>query len=66
MGAGVVESILAVTPTETVKTKLIHDRSLQNPKYRPDSRGRLGLMRGISEIYRLEGFGGLYKGYCFY
>jgi solute carrier family 25 citrate transporter 1 len=28
------EALIAVTPTETIKTKLIHDQTSRNPKYR--------------------------------
>jgi len=43
LGAGVSEAIFVVTPAETLKVKLIHDRLLPNPKYR-------GLIHGISTI----------------
>ena len=34
LAAGSSEAIFVVTPQETVKTKLIHDRLSENPKYR--------------------------------
>lgn len=34
LAAGASEAILVVTPQETVKTKLIHDKLSENPKYR--------------------------------
>jgi solute carrier family 25 citrate transporter 1 len=40
LGAGMTEAILAVTPTETIKTKLIQDQNLAQPKYR-------GLVHGL-------------------
>lgn len=33
LGAGLTEGLLIVTPTETIKTKLIHDALGPNPKY---------------------------------
>ncbi|KAF9962104.1 hypothetical protein BGZ65_009756 [Modicella reniformis] len=55
LGAGMTEAILVVTPTETIKTKLIHDSNLANPKYR-------GLIHGVRSIIQAEGFGGVYRG----
>lgn len=43
LGAGVSEAILVVTPAETLKVKLIHDRLSPTPKYR-------GLLHGIYSI----------------
>lgn len=48
MGAGTAEAILAVTPMETIKTKLIEHN--------------LGLVDGIKQILRESGIGGLYQG----
>jgi len=48
MGAGVAEAILAVTPIETVKTKLIQSNQ--------------GLVSGVKHIIKTEGWGGLYTG----
>jgi solute carrier family 25 citrate transporter 1 len=53
--AGVTEAIVAVTPMETVKTKLIHDKVAGTGKYN-------GLIGGVSTIVKLEGMGGLYRG----
>jgi solute carrier family 25 citrate transporter 1 len=55
LGAGVFEAILVVTPAETLKVKLIHDRLSETPKYH-------GLFHGISSIVKTEGFSGIYKG----
>uniref|UniRef100_A0A7S2W568 Uncharacterized protein n=1 Tax=Mucochytrium quahogii TaxID=96639 RepID=A0A7S2W568_9STRA len=48
MMAGCVEAIFAVTPIETVKTKLID--------------GNQGFVRGFINIVKTEGIGGVYKG----
>ncbi|KAL8286618.1 hypothetical protein RQP46_004146 [Phenoliferia psychrophenolica] len=55
LGAGVTEAIFAVTPSETIKTKLIDDAKLAKPKYR-------GLVHGTIGICRDEGIGGIYRG----
>lgn len=55
MLAGMTEAVLAVTPTETIKTKLIHDRNSPTPKYR-------GLIHGTRTIVKAEGFMGIYQG----
>ncbi|KAG0262829.1 hypothetical protein BG011_009660 [Mortierella polycephala] len=55
LGAGMTEAILVVTPTETIKTKLIHDGNQTQPKYR-------GLVHGVRSIIQAEGFGGIYRG----
>jgi len=49
------EAILVVTPAETLKVTLIHDRLSAAPKYR-------GLIHGISAIISEKGFAGIYKG----
>lgn len=54
--AGAAESTLVVTPQETLKTKLIHDKLSANPQYK-------SLLDGISKIVKAQGLGGLYKGY---
>jgi solute carrier family 25 citrate transporter 1 len=41
LGAGICEAILVVTPAETLKVKLIHDRLSEAPKYK-------GLVDGVS------------------
>lgn len=48
MGAGTIEAILAVTPMETVKTKLIQSNQT--------------LIPGVKSIFRESGFGGFYQG----
>lgn len=53
--AGFAEAIIAVTPMETVKTKLIHDANSAAPKYN-------GLIHGVSTMVREEGIGAVYKG----
>ncbi|CAJ0584243.1 unnamed protein product, partial [Mesorhabditis spiculigera] len=45
----------AVTPMETIKVKLIHDQTLEKPKYR-------GFAHGVSTIVRTEGLKGIYQG----
>ena len=55
LGAGCCEATLVVTPAETLKVKLIHDRFQAQPKYR-------GLFHGISTIVKQHGLGGIYKG----
>ncbi|KAJ3052881.1 hypothetical protein HK102_011815, partial [Quaeritorhiza haematococci] len=55
LGSGTAEAVLVVTPTETIKTKLIHDQSRQNPQYR-------GLIHGTQMIYKSEGIAGIYRG----
>jgi len=55
LGAGMTEAIIAVTPSETIKTKLIDDAKRPNPQYR-------GLVHGTMSIIRQEGFFGIYRG----
>ncbi|VDB94058.1 unnamed protein product [Peniophora sp. CBMAI 1063] len=55
LGAGVMESIFAVTPSETIKTKLIDDAKRPNPQYR-------GLIHGSVQIVKQEGITGIYRG----
>lgn len=55
MGAGIAEAIFAVTPMETVKTKMIHDVNQPVRKYK-------GLAHGVATMLREEGLGGIYKG----
>lgn len=55
LGAGMMEAILAVTPSETIKTKLIDDANRPNPQYR-------GLVHGTVAIIRQEGIFGIYRG----
>lgn len=53
--AGTTEALLVVTPMETLKVKLIHDRFQTVPKYS-------SLINGISTIYASKGFKGIYMG----
>ena len=46
--AGITEAIFVVTPQETLKTKLIHDKFKAKPQYR-------GLFHGVMKIARREG-----------
>jgi len=55
LGAGMTEAVFAVTPTETIKTKLIDDSKRPNPQYR-------GLIHGTASIVRQEGISGIYRG----
>ncbi|MBW0530806.1 hypothetical protein O181_070521 [Austropuccinia psidii MF-1] len=55
LGAGVFEAIFAVTPSETIKTKLVNESMKPNPRF-------TGLVQGTREIIRTEGFGGIYRG----
>ena len=50
------EAIFAVTPSETIKTKLIDDAKRAQPRYPP------GLVSGSLAIIRDEGIGGVYRG----
>ncbi|PKI82999.1 hypothetical protein MVES_003020 [Malassezia vespertilionis] len=56
LGAGMMEAIFAVTPSETIKTKLIDDQKRIKPKYPP------GLVSGSMAIIRDEGLHGIYRG----
>lgn len=55
LSAGAAEAVLVVTPQETLKTKLIHDKLSANPQYR-------NVFHGIRTIVANQGFGGMYKG----
>ncbi|KDQ52450.1 hypothetical protein JAAARDRAFT_484276 [Jaapia argillacea MUCL 33604] len=55
LGAGMMEAIFAVTPSETIKTKLIDDAKRPNPQYR-------GLIHGSVQIVKQEGLKGIYRG----
>ncbi|KAI6095691.1 mitochondrial carrier domain-containing protein [Pisolithus croceorrhizus] len=55
LGAGMVEAVVAVTPSETIKTKLIDDAKRPNPQYR-------GLVHGTISIVKQEGILGIYRG----
>ncbi|KAI9568740.1 mitochondrial carrier domain-containing protein [Boletus coccyginus] len=55
LGAGMMEAIIAVTPSETIKTKLIDDAKRPDPRFR-------GLVHGTTAIVREEGIAGIYRG----
>ncbi|KAJ1908060.1 hypothetical protein IWQ60_011749 [Tieghemiomyces parasiticus] len=55
LGAGMTEALFVVTPTEAIKTKLIHDQNRTHPQYR-------GLVHGVSTIVRQQGLSGIYSG----
>ncbi|KAL1839265.1 hypothetical protein VTJ49DRAFT_1702 [Mycothermus thermophilus] len=55
-GAGVTESLLAVTPTESIKTTLIDDRKSANPRLR-------GFLHAVPIIYRERGIRGFFQGF---
>lgn len=55
LAAGMTEAVIAVAPTETVKTKLIHDMNRPQPQYR-------GLIDGTRAIIKSEGIAGIYRG----
>lgn len=55
MGAGVCESLLAVTPFETVKTALIEDGRRAQRQYK-------GLVHGSISLVKERGVGGIYRG----
>ncbi|KIO23984.1 hypothetical protein M407DRAFT_244602 [Tulasnella calospora MUT 4182] len=55
LAAGMTEAVLAVTPSETIKTKLIDDSKRPNPRFR-------GLIHGTTTIIREEGLSGIYRG----
>ncbi|KAI8969837.1 mitochondrial carrier domain-containing protein [Pilobolus umbonatus] len=55
LGAGMTEAILVVTPSETIKTKMIDDKNSLSPRYK-------GLMHGTKTIIAEEGIGGIYRG----
>jgi solute carrier family 25 citrate transporter 1 len=55
LAAGASEAVFVVTPQETLKTKLIHDKLSANPKYS-------NVFHGIKTIIQQQGVGGMYKG----
>lgn len=58
LGAGFTEAIVAVTPMDTIKTKLIHDQ-LSNP---PHQRKYRGFFHGVRTIVHEQGIRGTYMG----
>ncbi|OLL22174.1 putative mitochondrial carrier [Neolecta irregularis DAH-3] len=55
LGAGIMESTLAVTPFESIKTSLIDDRKRPQPKYK-------GFVHGTRMIVAERGIRGIYQG----
>lgn len=55
LGAGMTEAALVVTPSETIKTKMIHDKNSPSPRFK-------GLVHGTKLIVAEEGLGGIYRG----
>ncbi|KAK3385282.1 mitochondrial carrier domain-containing protein [Podospora didyma] len=55
-GAGVTESLLAVTPTESIKTTLIDDRKSAKPRLR-------GFLHAVPIIFRERGIRGFFQGF---
>ena len=53
--SGVTEALIAVTPSETIKTKLIHDARNATPRF-------TGMIQGIPIILKEQGMKGLYQG----
>lgn len=54
--AGATESLVAVTPFESIKTQLIDDRKRAQPRMR-------GFVHGTSVIFREQGVRGFFKGF---
>ena len=54
--AGATESLVAVTPFESIKTQLIDDRKREKPRMR-------GFIHGTGVIFRGQGVRGLFKGF---
>ncbi|CCE64186.1 hypothetical protein TPHA_0G03460 [Tetrapisispora phaffii CBS 4417] len=59
LGAGLMESVFAVTPFEHVKTLMIDDKRSPTPKY---SNNGKGVLRNYGNLLRAEGLRGLYSG----
>ncbi|KAH7103668.1 mitochondrial tricarboxylate transporter [Auriculariales sp. MPI-PUGE-AT-0066] len=55
MAAGLTEAVVAVTPSETIKTKLIDDAKRPQPRFN-------GLVHGTRIIIAEEGLRGIYRG----
>lgn len=56
LGAGLLESVVAVTPFEAIKTALIDDKQNAKPKYQN------GLIKGAVKLCKDLGFKGIYAG----
>ncbi|SCW04470.1 LAFE_0H14246g1_1 [Lachancea fermentati] len=59
LGAGLLESVVAVTPFEAIKTALIDDKQSASPRYHNNGRG---ILRNYSTLVYDQGFMGLYRG----
>ncbi|CCK68354.1 Ctp1p KNAG_0A07000 [Huiozyma naganishii CBS 8797] len=59
LGAGLLESVVAVTPFEAIKTALIDDKQATTPKYQNNGRSMLA---NYARLVKDEGFSGLYRG----
>ncbi|SCU89536.1 LANO_0D05336g1_1 [Lachancea nothofagi CBS 11611] len=59
LGAGLLESVVAVTPFEAIKTALIDDKQSSQPKYHNNGRG---MFRNYSKLVVDQGLSGLYRG----
>lgn len=57
LGAGLLESVIAVTPFEAIKTALIDDKQTAKPKYQN------GLISGSFKLCKDLGFKGIYAGF---
>lgn len=55
-GTGITESLLAVTPFESIKTQLIDDRKVANPRMK-------GFLHGSAIIAREKGIRGFFQGF---
>ncbi|RSH90933.1 hypothetical protein EHS25_010109 [Saitozyma podzolica] len=55
LGAGMMEAIIAVTPSETIKTKMIEDSKRPEPRFR-------GMNDAVRTIVKEEGYLGIYRG----
>jgi solute carrier family 25 citrate transporter 1 len=56
--AGASEAVVAVTPMDTIKTRLIHDQLV----HAPAERKYKGFFHGVATIVREQGLAGTYKG----
>lgn len=59
LGAGLLESVVAVTPFEAIKTALIDDKQSARPKYQNNGHSAV---RNYARLLKDEGFFGLYRG----
>ena len=58
LGAGLLESVVAVTPFEAIKTTLIDDKRSSTPKYQQNGRG---MLRNYGTLVCDQGVRGLYS-----